>query len=76
MSETELPTAGAAAPLLDEAGEEMVMDLELDQLVESTSRPLPRARLGRRALLGLWALRVFVVVVGAMVIYTFVTRLH
>ena len=49
--------------------------LERDQLVSETSRPVSRARLSRRALAGLWALRVFVVVIGAMVIYVFVSQL-
>jgi hypothetical protein len=52
------------------------MHLERDQLVAATFLPVAPARLGRRALLGLWALRVFAVVVSAMVIYTFIVRLH
>ncbi len=56
--------------------EEMVMDLERDQLVAETSRPVSRVALGRRARAALWALRVFVLVVGAMVIYTFIAALH
>ena len=63
-------------PVLDEDGEELIMHLERDQLVAETFRPVPPARLGPRAVLGLWALRVFAVVVSAMVIYTFVVRLH
>ncbi len=55
--------------------EEMIMYLERDQLVAETLRPLPRAPLGRRALFFLWALRVFVLVVSAMVIYVFATNL-
>lgn len=38
-------------------------------------RPLPRARLSGRPAAALWALRVFVVVLGAMVVYTFVAGL-
>jgi len=49
--------------------------LESDQLVADTSRPVPRARLGRRASAGLWALRVFVLALSAMVVYTFVAQL-
>ena len=37
---------------------------------------LPPAPLGRWSRLGLWALRVFVVTVGAMVVYTFISQLH
>jgi 4-hydroxybenzoate polyprenyltransferase len=55
--------------------EEFVMFLERDQLVADTSRPLPRARLSRRAAAGLWVLRVFAIVVSAMVVYTFVSQL-
>jgi hypothetical protein len=56
--------------------EELIMHLERDQLVSETFRPVPRARLGARAELGLWALRVFVVIVSLMVIYTFIADLH
>jgi hypothetical protein len=49
--------------------------LEADQLAAETSRPVPRANLSRRASAGLWALRVFVVTAGAMVIYVFVAGL-
>ncbi|HEV3048585.1 MAG TPA: hypothetical protein VGY13_14620 [Solirubrobacteraceae bacterium] len=56
--------------------DELVMHLERDQLVAETSRPVPAAGLGRNAVLGLWALRVFVVLVSAMVIYTFVADLR
>jgi hypothetical protein len=56
--------------------DELIMHLEHDQFVAETSRPVPRAPLGARAKAGLWALRVFVVVVGAMVIYTFIHQLH
>ena len=52
------------------------MDLERDQFVAETSRPVPRAALGARATAGLWALRVFVVLVSLMVIYTFIDQLH
>jgi len=55
--------------------DELIMDLERDQFVAETARPVPRASLGSRATAALWALRVFVVVVSAMVIYTFVAQL-
>jgi hypothetical protein len=54
--------------------EELVMFLERDQLAVDTARPLPRAPISRRAHIALWALRVFVTVVSAMVIYTFVSQ--
>jgi hypothetical protein len=56
--------------------EELIMHLERDQLVFETTRPVPRAALGARATAGLWALRVFVLLVGLMVIYTFIEQLH
>jgi hypothetical protein len=52
------------------------MDLERDQLVAETSRRVPQATLGTYAKAGLWALRVFVVLVSAMVLYTFIDQLH
>jgi hypothetical protein len=50
--------------------------LERGQLVTETSQPLPRAALSARAATGLWALRVFSVLVGLMVIYTFIDQLR
>jgi hypothetical protein len=55
--------------------EQLVMYLEPDQLVTDKSRPIPRAPLGKQANAALWALRVFVLIVSAMVIYTFVSQL-
>ncbi len=52
------------------------MFLEPDQLVSDRSKPVARAQLGRAANLGLWGLRVFVLVVSFMVIYTFIAQLH
>jgi hypothetical protein len=54
--------------------ERLVQFLELDQLVADKARPVPRAPLSGRARAGLWALRVFVLIVSAMVIYTFVSQ--
>ena len=51
------------------------MHLERDQFVAETSRPVPRAALSPHARAGLWALRVFVVLVSLMVIYTFIDQL-
>ncbi len=56
--------------------DELIMHLERDQLVAETSRPVALAPLGARAAALLWALRVFVVLVGLMVIYTFIAQLH
>jgi len=51
------------------------MFLERDQLVADTSRPLPPANTGPALRVGLWALRIFVLGISAMVLYTFVDRL-
>jgi hypothetical protein len=56
--------------------DELIMHLERDQFVAETSRPVPRAALGAGATAGLWMLRVFVVLVSLMVIYTFIDQLH
>jgi hypothetical protein len=56
--------------------DELIMDLERDQLVMETSRPVRKAALGAYATAGLWALRVFVVLVSLMVIYTFIDQLR
>jgi hypothetical protein len=56
--------------------DELIMHLERDQFVAETSRPVPRAPLSARARAGLWALRVFVVIVSLMVIYTFFEQLR
>lgn len=62
-------------PPNDEQYEELVMFLERDQLVSDKRLPVPRARLSPRATAGLWALRIFAFIVGAMVIYTFFSQL-
>jgi hypothetical protein len=56
--------------------DELIMHLERDQFVAETSRPVPRAILSARVTAALWALRIFVVVVSLMVIYTFIDQLH
>ena len=56
--------------------DEPVIYLERDQLVAQTSRPVPRAALSAPAAAGLWALRVFAVLVSLMVIYAFIDQLH
>jgi len=55
--------------------DELIMFLERDQLVADTSQPVPRAHLSPRAKAALWSLRVFVLVVSFMVIYTFIAQL-
>jgi hypothetical protein len=56
--------------------DDQVMHLQRGQLVAETSRPVPRTALSARAAAGLWALRVFAVLVSLMVIYTFIDQLH
>jgi len=56
--------------------DELIMHLERDQFVVETSRPVPRAVLSARVTAGLWALRVFVLLVSLMVVYTFIDQLH
>lgn len=55
--------------------EEMVGPLERDQLVSGRLSPLPRASLSPRGSAALWGLRIFALIVGAMVIYTFFAQL-
>jgi hypothetical protein len=50
--------------------------LEPGQFDADTAQPVPRAQLSRRARAGLWLLRIFAVIVSAMVVYTFVSQLH
>jgi len=56
--------------------DELIMHLERDQFVAETSRPVPRVALSKVATAALWGLRVFVVIVSVMVIYTFIDQLH
>jgi hypothetical protein len=56
--------------------DELIMHLERDQFVAETSRPVPPATLSTHATAGLWALRIFVVLVSLMVVYTFIDQLH
>jgi hypothetical protein len=53
---------------------EPAMFLDSGQLTLDPSLPVPRAQLSRRVSGALWALRLFVIVVSAMVIYTFVSQ--
>jgi hypothetical protein len=59
----------------DDDGEEMVMFLERDQLMSDRRRPLPPAEIGPRAHAALWTLRIFVLIIGLMVIFTFCAKL-
>ena len=71
------PGIGERNPQPPERGEDgPLVHLARGQFVAETSRPVARAALSARAVAGLWALRVFVVVVSLMVIYTFIDPLH
>jgi hypothetical protein len=71
-------TAAAVLPdqLQDQRANELIAYLEPDQLVVETFRPVPRALLTRNLAVALWGLRVFVVLVSLMVLYTFIAALH
>jgi hypothetical protein len=56
-------------------GDEPALFLEPGQLAAAIRRSVPRAQLGRRATTALWALRVLVIILSAMVIYTFFAQL-
>jgi hypothetical protein len=58
-----------------DGGADLGSYLEHDQLAADTDRPVPRAQLSRRATAALWVLRIFVIVTGAMVIYSFFSQL-
>jgi hypothetical protein len=62
------------SPVADDE-DDLIELLESDQLVDARSRPLPRLVLSRRVAVALWSMRIFVIVVGVMVIYTFFARL-
>lgn len=74
--DTPSPGPLPAEPIKQDKDQELYMFLERDQLVADTSIPVGRVTLGPRARAGLWLLRVFVVVVSFMVIYTFIAQLH
>lgn len=57
------------------ADAELIDGLEPDQVVGNAAQPLPRMRIGAAGTCGLWLLRIFVLLVSAMVVYTFVVSL-
>ena len=68
--------SGPGEPDLQEHGDEPAGHLQRSQFVAETSQPVPRAALSARAAAGLWALRIFGVIVSLMVIYTFIDQLR
>ncbi len=55
---------------------ELIEGLEPDQVVSVASRRLPRYTMTRRVKIALWAMRIFSVLITAMVVFTFVVGLH
>jgi len=57
---------------LGEPEEDLIESLEPDQLVVEMDKPVSRRRLSGLTIAGLWALRLFLLTITAMVIYAFV----
>jgi hypothetical protein len=57
---------------LGEPEEDLIESLEPDQLVIEMDKPVSRRRLSGLTTAGLWALRLFLLTITAMVIYAFV----
>lgn len=55
--------------------DELIHALEPDQVVAVASRPLPRCQLSSAANIALWLLRIYVLLITALVVYTFVLAL-
>ena len=70
------PARSPALEQDEQRDEELVSFLERDQLSAGTSIPVPRVQWSRRARAWLWALRVAVLVLAAMVVYAFVAGLR
>jgi len=54
---------------------QLIESLEPDQLVAAVAKPLSRLRLSRPVRIALWAVRVFVLTISLLVIYTFIVQL-
>ncbi len=54
---------------------QLIESLEPDQLVAAVAKPLPRLRLSRPIRIALWAIRIFVLIISVLVIYTFTVQL-
>ena len=55
--------------------DELIHALEPDQVIAAASRPLPRYRLSPSGNIALSLLRVFVLLITALVVYTFIVAL-
>jgi hypothetical protein len=74
-SATERPAGTPAKQEGQHDGADLGRYLEHDQFVADTDRPVPRAQLSTRAAAALWVLRIFVIIIGAMVLYSFFSAL-
>jgi hypothetical protein len=54
------------------ADHELIDGLEPDQTVAASSRPFSRYRASRSMTVALWTVRLFVLLISAMVAYTFI----
>ena len=54
---------------------QLIESLEPDQLVAAVAKPLPRLQLSRTVRIALWAVRIFVLIISALVVYTFIVKL-
>ena len=55
--------------------DELIGALEPDQIVLAASQPLPRYVVSPGVNLALWGLRIFVLIITVLVVYTFVVSL-
>ena len=54
---------------------QLIESLEPDQLVAAVAKPLPRLQLSRTVRIALWAVRIFVLIISVLVVYTFIAQL-
>ena len=54
---------------------QQIQTQEPDQLVAAVAKPLPRLQLSRSVVITLWAVRLFVLLISVLVVYTFVVKL-
>ena len=69
------PARAAHQPQQQHHGEDLAMLLARDQVAAGDQLPVPRAPLSPRVSAALWALRIFVIILSAVIIYTFVSEL-
>ena len=54
---------------------QLIDSLEPDQLVAAVAKPLPRLQLSSPVRIALWAVRIFVLIISSLVVYTFIVKL-